>query len=103
MIARIWKGVTRETDVEAYRSYLERTGFAEYLATPGNRGVHALVKRAGGRAEWLLLTYWESWDAIRRFAGEDVEKAVFYPEDDRFLIERGEQVEHFEVVEVRAL
>jgi len=98
MIARIWRGVTREADAEAYRDYLERTGLAEYRATSGNRGVHVLLKRAAGRAEWLLLTYWESWDAIRRFAGDDVEKAVFYPEDDRFLIERGERVEHFEVV-----
>jgi heme-degrading monooxygenase HmoA len=98
MIARIWKGVTREADVEAYHAYLERTGLAAYRSTPGNRGVHVLVRRDRGRAEWLLLTVWESWEAIRRFAGDDVEAAVFYPEDDRYLLERGERVEHFEVV-----
>jgi heme-degrading monooxygenase HmoA len=98
MIARISRGVTREGDVEAYHAYLAGTGLAEYRSTPGNRGVHVLVKREGDRAEWLLLTLWDSWEAVKRFAGEDIDAAVFYPEDDRFLLERGERVEHFEVV-----
>lgn len=98
MIARIWRGVTREADVEAYNAYLEDTGLAEYRSTPGNRGVQVLVRREGNRAEWLLVTWWDSLEAIKRFAGEDVGAAVFYPEDDRYLLERGERVEHFEVV-----
>jgi heme-degrading monooxygenase HmoA len=98
MIARIWRGATRAADADVYLEYLDRTGFAEYRATPGNRGVLALRRVTGERAELLLVTLWDSMAAVRGFAGPEVEQAVFYPEDDRFLIERGERIEHFEVV-----
>jgi heme-degrading monooxygenase HmoA len=97
MIARIWQGATKAEDGDAYLEYLHRTGFTEYRDTPGNLGVLGLRRVADGRAEFLLLTLWESEEAIRRFAGDDVERAVFYPEDERFLVERGERVSHFEV------
>lgn len=98
MMARTWRGATRAEDADAYVEYLEKTGFSEYRATPGNRGVLGLRRMAGDKAEFLLVTLWESEEAIRRFAGEDIERAVFYPEDDRFLVERDEHVNHFEVV-----
>lgn len=98
MIARSWAGATRASDADAYLDYLHATGFAEYRATPGNRGVLALRRLAGERAEFLLLTLWESEGAIRRFAGDDIERAVFYPEDERYLIARDERVRHYEVV-----
>lgn len=98
MIARTWRGVTRAEDADTYLEYLEKTGFHEYRATPGNQAVLGLRRVVDGRAEFLLVTLWESEEAIRKFAGEDIERAVFYPEDDRFLIEKGERVDHFEVV-----
>jgi len=100
MIGRIWRGATKARDAESYLEVLARTGLPAYRSTPGNRGVLALrrVDPESDRAEFLLLTLWESEAAIRRFAGEEPERAVFYPEDDRYLIERGERVEHFEVV-----
>jgi len=98
MIARTWTGATRAADADAYLDYLHATGFPEYRATPGNRGVLALRRVKGGQAEFLLLTLWDSEDAIRRFAGDDIGRAVFYPEDERFLIARGEHVDHYEVV-----
>jgi heme-degrading monooxygenase HmoA len=98
MIARIWAGATRAADADTYLDYLHSTGLAEYRATPGNRGVLALRRVAGDRAEFLLLTLWDSEEAVQRFAGDDIERAVFYPEDERFLIARDERVRHFEVV-----
>ena len=98
MIARTWRGATKAEDADAYLEYLEETGFSEYRATPGNLGVLGLRRVADGRAELLLITLWESEEAIRRFAGDDVSRAVFYPEDDRFLIDRDDHVDHFEVV-----
>jgi len=98
MIARTWTGAVRAADADAYLEYLHRTGFPEYAATPGNRGVLGLRRMVGDRAEFLLITLWDSEAAIRAFAGEDIERAVFYPEDERFLIERGERVNHYEVV-----
>ena len=98
MIARAWRGATKAKDSEAYLEYLHRTGLAEYRKTPGNRGVLGLRRIANGRAEFLLVSLWESEDAIRQFAGDDIDKAVFYPEDERFLVERDDHVSHYEVV-----
>jgi heme-degrading monooxygenase HmoA len=98
MIVRTWRGATRAEDADAYLQYLHETGFTQYRATPGNLGVLALRRLHEGRAEFLLLTFWESEGAIRRFAGDDVERAVFYPQDDRFLLEREDRVSHFDVV-----
>ena len=98
MIARSWRGATTAQDGEAYLQYLHQTGFPEYQKTPGNRGVLALRRIVKDRAEFLLITLWDSREAVRRFAGDDIEKAVFYPEDDRFLVERDNHVTHYEVV-----
>jgi len=98
MIARTWAGAVRAADADAYLDYLHATGLAEYQATPGNRGVLALRRITGDRAEFLLLTLWDSEEAIRRFAGDNIERAVFYPEDERFLVARDERVRHYEVV-----
>src|SRR5919108_4252112 len=98
MIARTWAGAVRAADADAYLDYLHATGLADYRATPGNRGLLALRRVNGDRAEFLLLTLWDSEEAIRRFAGDDIERAVFYPEDERFLVARDERVRHYEVV-----
>ena len=98
MIARIWQGATKADDADAYLDYLHATGFTQYRATPGNRGVLALRRIVDGRAELLLLTLWESEESIRRFAGDDIERAVFYPEDERFLIAKDDRVSHYDVV-----
>lgn len=98
MIARTWRGATRAADADRYVAYLHASGFPGYRDAEGNRGVLALRRAEGDRAEFLLVTLWESEEAIRRFAGDDPSRAVFYPEDDRYLIERGERVDHYEVV-----
>jgi aminoglycoside 6'-N-acetyltransferase len=98
MIARLWRGAVRVADRDAYAEYMRRTGVAGYLRTPGNRGVWMLHRDVAHRAEFVMFTLWDSLDAVKAFAGEDYETAVFYPEDDRFLIERDLQAAHFEVV-----
>ena len=98
MIARIWRGTTKADDADSYLDYLHATGLSQYRATPGNQGVLALRRVVDGRAEFLLLTLWESEEAIRRFAGDDIGRAVFYQEDERFLIEKDEHVDHYDFV-----
>jgi len=98
MIARIWRGRTRAADAEAHVGYLLATGLKDYGATPGNRGVRVLRRTDGEVAEFLVLSFWDSMEAILGFAGETPETAVYYPEDDRFLLEREPTVAHYEVV-----
>lgn len=97
MLARIWRGATRAEDADTYLEYVQQTGLREYRATPGNLGAWVLWRVAGDRAEFMTLSLWESREAIHRFAGDDIERAVFYPEDDRFLVDRGLTVDHYEV------
>lgn len=107
MIARTWRGATRAEDAATYLTYLDETGLREYASTPGNRGVLTLrriVPRPDGdRAEFLLVSLWDSMESIRAFAGPEPERAVFYPEDDRFLVDRDNGVSHYQVVDVRGL
>jgi heme-degrading monooxygenase HmoA len=98
MIARIWTGATRESDKDRYYEYLKKTGLKEYASIPGNRGVWTLRRVADGKCVFTLISFWDSWDAIEAFAGDDYEKAVFYPEDERFLIDRGPRVLLYEVL-----
>jgi heme-degrading monooxygenase HmoA len=98
MIARIWHGFTPKARAEEYAAYLERTGVRECRDTPGNRGVYVLRRIQNDRADFTFISIWESLDAIRRFAGEDYEKARYYPEDHDFLIELEPFVEHYDVV-----
>jgi len=98
LIARIWHGVTRREDADQYSAYLEQTGLHDCRATAGNRGVYVLRRIQNERAEFTFVSLWESLDAIRRFAGEDYEKARYYPEDRRYLLELEEVFEHYEVL-----
>ena len=100
MIARMWRGWVRTEDREAYAAYVEETGMAHYRRTPGNQGAHLLTRDLDdGRAEIVTLSFWDSRDVISGFAGDDIGRAVFYPEDDRYLVDRETTVTHFEVAE----
>lgn len=98
MIARTWRGLTREADKDTYFEYLQKTGLPDYRNTKGNQGVWVLRRVAEGKAEFLLISLWESWEAIKAFAGPDYEKAVYYPEDREFLLGLEPKVKHYEVL-----
>ena len=97
MIARIWRGAVRVDDAAAYARYIQETGIEGYKSTPGNRGAWALWRADGDRAEFVTVSFWDSRESIEAFAGQDIEKAVFYPEDERFLTERDLTVRHYEI------
>ena len=98
MIARSWDGLTPIDEADAYADYVRSTGFRDLRATSGNRGVFVLRRREGERARFRVLSLWDSMEGIRRFAGDDPERARYYPEDERFLDALTPNVEHFEVV-----
>lgn len=97
MVVRTWRGWTRAEDADHYVAYVRETGLKEYRDTPGNRGAWILRRPAGDRCEFVTVSLWDSLDDVRGFAGDDVERAVFYPEDDAFLVERELTVSHWEL------
>jgi heme-degrading monooxygenase HmoA len=99
MIARTWHGMVRATDADGYYAYLLQTGLSDYRSTPGNQGVQVLRRVDGEVAHFLLITCWDSWESIRAFAGDDPERARYYAEDDRWLLEKEPFVTHYEVLD----
>jgi heme-degrading monooxygenase HmoA len=98
VIARIWRGWVATDRVDDYVDYIERTGMAGYRQTPGNLGAQMLTRDLGdGRSEVLTLSWWTSLDVIHAFAGADIERAKFYPEDDEYLLDRETTVRHYQV------
>ncbi len=98
MIMRIWKGSTRRSDSDSYYNYLQETGVKECRETKGNHGVYVLRRNVDDHSEFLFLSVWDSVESIKGFAGSDYEKAVFYPEDEKYLVDYDKHVEHFEVL-----
>lgn len=95
-IVRMWRGSVRSEDTGEYVAYIERTGMREYRETPGNLDAWMLTRALGdGTTEIVTVSRWQSLEAIRGFAGADIETAVYYPEDDRFLVERDDMVRHW--------
>jgi heme-degrading monooxygenase HmoA len=98
MIARMWRGWARTELIDEYVDIVERTGMAGYRATPGNLGAQLLTRDLGdGRTELITLSWWGDLDQIRAFAGDDIEIAKYYPEDDAYLVDRETTVSHFVV------
>jgi hypothetical protein len=98
MILRSWRGAVRPQDAERYLAHQAGTGIREYRATAGNLGALVLRRPRGDLVEVVTLSLWESMDAVRRFAGDEPDRAVFYPGDDALLAEKDLHVDHFEVV-----
>jgi heme-degrading monooxygenase HmoA len=99
MIGRTWHGAVPASKADEYHEYLNKTGIPEYKATPGNKGVFVLKRIEGDVAHFLLLTLWDSIESIKAFAGEDYEKAKYYPEDEAFLLELEPTVTHYAVLD----
>ena len=100
LIARTWRGTVRSRDADAYAQYIRETGFDEYAQTEGNRGAWMLRRDEGETTEFLTLSLWEDEDAIRRFAGEDIEAAVLYPGDEDYLLGPSTVTHHQVVAEL---
>lgn len=98
-VARSWTGRVPAARGDDYLAYLRSTGVPDLRATPGNIGVEVLRREVAGITEFRLTSYWESEEAIRAFAGNPVDRARYYPEDESFLLEMSERVEHWHVAE----
>jgi heme-degrading monooxygenase HmoA len=97
MIARIWHGKTRAADLDRYSEFVRAVAIPDYSTAPGFVSLTFLRKIEGEEAHFTLITYWKNLEVIRNFAGDDIDKAKYYPEDDEFLLEFEERVQHYEV------
>jgi heme-degrading monooxygenase HmoA len=94
----MWRGWVATDRAAEYVEYINRTGIAEYRRTPGNLDAQMWTRDLGdGRTEVVTLSWWESLESIKGFAGEDISRAVFYPEDEGYLIDKDSTVTHYTV------
>jgi heme-degrading monooxygenase HmoA len=99
MIARIWHGSTNEALADEYQEYIFATGRTDMKSIPGNLDVFLFRRSEGEITHFLIISLWESYEAIARFAGPDIEKAHYYPDDEKYLIEMEPMVTHYEVAD----
>jgi hypothetical protein len=97
MIARIWHGTTNVDKADQYLDYLNKTGMPDYKKTAGNLGAWVMRHIENGVAHFFTLTFWDSYDAIKGFAGKNYERAKYYPEDANFLLDLEPNVKHYEL------
>ncbi|MFS4468977.1 antibiotic biosynthesis monooxygenase [Maribacter sp. 2210JD10-5] len=94
MIARIWRGRTKLENEEEYTRFMKTRAIPDYQKTSGFVKLSFLKQLKKNEAHFTLITYWENLEVIKNFAGEDFEKAKYYPEDNLFLLAFEEYVEH---------
>ena len=100
MIARVWHGVVPLERADEYGRYLESSehGVSDYRRIPGNRGACLLRRVRGERAEFLLISFWDSRGAIEGYAGPDIDKARYFPFDRECLLDPELHVAHYDVM-----
>jgi heme-degrading monooxygenase HmoA len=96
MIARTWHGRTRSADAELYRKYVISTGIKGLSSTKRNRGVQIWQKTEGDITHIWVVSWWSDLESIKAFAGEEIEKARYYDEDKKYLLEFEQNVQHYE-------
>lgn len=97
MICRIWHGITPSSKADAYAAFLEQRAVPDYRSVRGNLSVAVLRREEGEVTHFLTVTHWESEESIRAFAGRDLLRAKYYPEDQDYLLEFEPMVQHFVV------
>ena len=100
MISRNWRGIARSEEADNYVRHLQRETFPELSRIAGFISATILRRPTSGGIEFLIVTTWQSMDAIRQFAGESIEVAVVPPTVQDMMVEYDHEVTHYEVVDV---
>lgn len=100
MIARVWQGVVPRDKADGYGEYLAASdrGVRDYERVPGNRGVCLMRRAEGDCVRFLLISFWDSREAIAAYAGADIDRAQYFPYDRECLLEPDPNVAHYEVM-----
>lgn len=98
MIARTWHGRVPTEKAAAYREFVTARAIPDDQSVEGNLSVSILERSEGEVTRFITLTFWRSFEAIKGFAGDQIEIAKCDPEDKDFLLEFEPTVVHYEVV-----
>ena len=99
MFAREWKARCPEEEKDRFIEYLYQTGVKDTSSTSGFKGAQIFTRSLNERVEITLLTYWDSLESVKLFAGENISKAKLYPDDLKYELEPDNHVRHYEVIE----
>ena len=97
MIVRMWHGRTPKEKADAYEEFLKSKAIPDYQSIEGNLGLTFLKRDEKEITHFLLITYWNSFESIKKFAGSDPEVAKYYEEDEEYLLEKKLNVTHYDV------
>lgn len=97
MTARHWRGWTKPENADAYEAFLRQRIFPQLERIEGYRGGYLLRRDRNAETEFIVLNFFDSIQAVQRFAGEDYATAVIEPEAKKLLTRWEETAEHFEV------
>jgi heme-degrading monooxygenase HmoA len=97
MIARLWRGSAAREKANDYLEHLQQNVFPELGQIDGYCGAYLLRRDLNDGVEFTVLTLWETMDAIRKFAGQDAERAVVAPAAQALLRDFDSTAAHYEV------
>ncbi len=97
MVVRMWHGRVDSSKSDEYAEFMKQRAAPDYSSVDGLQKLLFLRKDEEYVTHFLLVTYWDSIESVKRFAGEEPEKAKYYPEDDQFLLEKEELSALYEV------
>ena len=99
VITRIWHGRTKAAHADEYLQFVIDTGVTDYKSVEGNLSVEIWRRVEGDVCHFWTVTKWDSYDSVAKFAGDDIEKAKYYPDDSKYLLEFEPTVQHCETYE----
>lgn len=98
MIARVWRGIAAPETANDYLAHLQHSVFPELAQIAGYQGASVLCRDSHEGVEFIVQTLWESMDAIRQFASDQVETAVVAPAAQPLFRSYDRTVTHYQVV-----
>ncbi len=93
----MWHGRVDSSNSAEYAEFMKQRAVPDYSSVEGLQKLLFLRNNEKDVAHFLLVTYWDSMESVKKFAGEQPEKAKYYPEDDQFLLEKEELSALYEV------
>ncbi len=96
-IMRLWHGKVAIEKADEYENFMVEKAAPDYSSVEGLQKLYFQRKNEKDIAHFLLVTIWDSLEAVTKFAGDNAEIAKYYPEDDSFLLEKEKYVSMYQI------